>query len=117
MVTIPDNGAANRRLTAHAKNIRSPTAAASQKLTEGNGMIRATHPYYSPDSALYDFYLFGYVKHCLRGRSFETAGELFSTNEVISMVVEKSTLDVVHLKWMQRLREYIATNGDYFEGT
>jgi hypothetical protein len=37
------------------------------------------------------------VKHCLRGQSFETAGELFSASEVIWMGIEKMTLDVVFL--------------------
>jgi hypothetical protein len=33
-------------------------------------MERATHPLYSPDLALCDFYPFGYVKHLLAGREF-----------------------------------------------
>jgi hypothetical protein len=28
-----------------------------------------------------DFYLFGYMKHCLRGQSFEAADEFFSALE------------------------------------
>jgi hypothetical protein len=74
---------------------------------EENEMIRASHPTrpYSPDLAPSGFYLFGYVKHCLRGHSFEAAGELFLASEVISMATEKLTLDVIFLEWMQRLRE------------
>jgi hypothetical protein len=84
---------------------------------EENGIGRATHPSYSPDLAPSDFHLFGYMKHCLRGQSFEAADEFFSASEVISMGSEKSTLDAVLLKWMERLRRNIATNGEYFEET
>jgi hypothetical protein len=65
---------------------------------EENRMIRASHPPYSLDLAPSDFYLFGYVKHCLRRQSFETAGEPFSASEVISMGIEKSTLDVAFVE-------------------
>jgi hypothetical protein len=48
---------------------------------EENGMARSTHPPYSPDLALSDFFLFGDMKHCLRGHSFEAADKLFSAIE------------------------------------
>jgi hypothetical protein len=58
-----------------------------------------------------DFCLFGYIKHCLRGQSFEAADDLFSVIENI----EQSISDAVFLKWMERLRRCIATNGEYLE--
>jgi hypothetical protein len=82
---------------------------------EENAMIRVAHPPYSPELAQSDFYLSGYVNRCLRGQSFEAAGELFSASEVISMCIDQSTLEVVFLEWMQRFRECITTNSDYFE--
>jgi hypothetical protein len=48
---------------------------------EENLMARAPHPLYSPDLTPSDFYLFGYMKHCLRGQSFEADDELFSAIE------------------------------------
>jgi hypothetical protein len=48
---------------------------------EENEMARASHPPHSPDLALSDFHLFGYMKHCLRGQSFDAADELFSAIE------------------------------------
>jgi histone-lysine N-methyltransferase SETMAR len=70
-------------LIVHADNARPHTAAAaaSQQFMEENEMARATHPPYSPDLAPSDFYLFGCMKHCLRGQSFEAADELFSAIE------------------------------------
>jgi hypothetical protein len=63
-------------------------------------MKSAPHPPYSPDLAPSDFYLFGYVKRCLAGLSFEDADQLLATVEGV-------------LEWMDRLRKCIATNGEY----
>jgi hypothetical protein len=35
------------------------------------GIKGLPHPLYSPDLALCDFWLFGYLKHCLEGRLFD----------------------------------------------
>jgi hypothetical protein len=75
MVDRPFGKARSRMLTA--------AAAVSQKCMEENGMMRAPHLPSLPDLAPSDFYLFGYVKHFLRGQSFETAGEFFPSSEVI----------------------------------
>jgi hypothetical protein len=83
-------GAASRRFMVHVDNARphARTAATSQKYMEENGMMKAPHPHYSPGLSPFEFCLFDYVKHCLRGRSFEAAGELFSARELISMGME-----------------------------
>jgi hypothetical protein len=57
------------------------------------------------------------MKHCLRRQSFKTVDELFSAMEAILRLIEKSTLDAVFLKWMERLEQCNATNGDCFEET
>jgi hypothetical protein len=51
-------------------------------------MKSAPHPPYSPDLAPLDFYLFGYVKKCLTGLSFEDAGQLLATVEGILEGIE-----------------------------
>jgi hypothetical protein len=73
------------------------------------------HPPYSPDLAALDFYLFGYVKRCLAGLSFEDADQLLEAVEGVLECIEKVTLQVVFLESMDRLRKYIATNGEYTE--
>jgi hypothetical protein len=73
----------------------------STGITEIHGRERddkSPRPPYLPDLARPYFFLFGYVKHGLRGQSFETPGELFSASEVIWMGLEKSTLHVVFLE-------------------
>jgi hypothetical protein len=66
----------------HTRSSGSGSGITSQQFKEENGMARAPHPssLYSPDLAPSDFYLFGYMKHCPRGQSFEADDELFSAD-------------------------------------
>jgi hypothetical protein len=73
------------------------------------------HPPCSPDLAPTDCYLFGYVKRCLSGLLFEDADQLLATVEGFLEGIEKVTLQVVFLGWMDRLRKCITTNGEYTE--
>jgi hypothetical protein len=52
-------------------------------------MKSAPHPPYSPDLAQSDFYLFGYVKECLTGLSFEDADQLLAAVEGTRKGIEK----------------------------
>jgi hypothetical protein len=70
-------GAAGGTLIVHADNTRRHTAAESQQFMEENMMVRAPYPPYSPDLTPSDFDLFGLIKHCLRGQSFEAFDALF----------------------------------------
>jgi exoribonuclease R len=99
--------------TTHA---RTHTTARSQEFMEENGLERVIHPSYLPDLALSDFYLFSHVKHCLRGQSSEMADELFLSIDAVLRGLEKYTLLAAFLDWVQRLRQSIEANGDYFEG-
>jgi hypothetical protein len=76
-------------------------------------MKSVPHLPYSADLAQSDFYLFGYVKKCLAGLSFEDTDQLLAAVEGIIECIEKMTLQEVFLEWMDRLRKYIATNGEY----
>jgi hypothetical protein len=78
-------------------------------------MKSGLHPPYSPDLAPSDFYLFGYVKRCLTGLSFEDADQLLAAVEGALEGIEKMTLQRVFLEWMDRLRKCIAANGEYTE--
>jgi hypothetical protein len=78
-------------------------------------MKSAPHPPYSPDLAPSNFYLFGYVKRCLAGLSFQDADQFPAAVEGILEGIGKVTLQAVFLEWMDRLRKFIATNGEYTE--
>jgi hypothetical protein len=56
------------------------------------------HPPYSPDIAPSDFHLFGYVKRCLAGLSFEDADQLLAAVEGVLEGIEKVTLQAVFLE-------------------
>jgi hypothetical protein len=78
-------------------------------------MKSVPHPPYSLDLAPPDFYLFGDVKRYLTGLSFEDADQLFAAVEGVPEGIDKVTLQAVFLEWMDRLKKYIATNGEYTE--
>jgi hypothetical protein len=78
-------------------------------------MKSAPHPPYLPDLAPSRFYFFGDVKRYLAGLSFEDADQPLATVEGVLESIEQMTLQVVFLKWMDRFRKCIATNGEYIE--
>jgi hypothetical protein len=63
-------------------------------------MKSAPHPPSSPDFAPSDFHLFGYVKRCLAGLSFEDADQLLAAVEDVLEGIETVTLQAVFLEWM-----------------
>jgi hypothetical protein len=78
-------------------------------------MKSVSHPPYSLDLASSDFYLFGYVERCLAGFSFEDVDQLLTAVEGVLERAEKATLQAVFLEWVDGLRKYIATNGEWSE--
>jgi histone-lysine N-methyltransferase SETMAR len=89
-------------LLVHADNARPHTAKSSTQYFNENRMKSVLHPPYSPDLAPSDFYLFGYVKRCLAGLSFEDAHQLLAAIEGVLHGIEKVTLQAVFLEWMGR---------------
>jgi histone-lysine N-methyltransferase SETMAR len=104
-----------RKLLVHADNARPHTAKLSTQYFNENQTKPAPHPLYSPDLAPSDFYLFGNVKRCLAGLSFEDADQLLAAVEDVLEGSEKVTLQAVFLEWMDRLRKCTAINGQYPE--
>jgi hypothetical protein len=91
-------GGATRRSVVHANNATPRTRVISTSFLEENGMNRVNYPPYSPDLALSDFCLFGFIKNRLNGTSFDEGGNLLSGLEAILVSIEKSTLDRVFLE-------------------
>jgi hypothetical protein len=67
-----------RKLLVHADNAPPHTAKLSTQYFNENRMKSALHPSHSPGLAPSDLYLFGYVKRCLAGVSFERADQLLA---------------------------------------
>jgi hypothetical protein len=70
-------------------------------------MKLAPHPPCYPDLAPSDFYLFGYVKRCLAGLSFEDADQVLAAGEGVPEGIEKVTLQAVFLEWTDRSKKCI----------
>jgi histone-lysine N-methyltransferase SETMAR len=78
-----------RKLLVHADNPRPHPAKFSTQYFNENPMKSVPHPPYSPDLAPSDFYLFGNVKRCLTGLSFEDADQLLAAVEGVREGIEK----------------------------
>jgi hypothetical protein len=83
---------------------------------EENGLENAVQSWHSSDLAPSDFCHFSHGKHCLRGQSFEIADEPCVPIDAVLRGIEKWTVPLAFLAWMQSLRQCIETNGDYFDG-
>jgi histone-lysine N-methyltransferase SETMAR len=78
-----------QKLLVHADNARPHTAKLSTQYFNENRMKSVPHPPCSPDLAPWYCYLFGYVKRCLAGPSFEETDQLFAVVEGILEDSEK----------------------------
>jgi histone-lysine N-methyltransferase SETMAR len=103
-----------RKLVAHADNARAHTTQKCRTFCEENGLRLAPHPPYSPDLAPSDFFLFGYVKACLKGMVFPSYEELLDAIGEVVTGIESETLTAVFEHWMERLKWMSKKNGDYY---
>jgi hypothetical protein len=108
----------------HADNARPHCAKTVALFFDHNSLRRASHPPYSPDMVLSDFWLFGYLKGVLQGSSFDERYEpdeldepddldeldefdefdesdelLFAIQEILSGI-DRKTFDAVFQEWM-----------------
>jgi hypothetical protein len=103
-----------RKLIAHADNARAHTDQKCRTFCEENGLPLAPHPPHSPDLALSDFFLFGYVKERLKGIVFPSYEELFNAIGEVVTGIESDTLTTVFEHWMERLKWVSKNNSDYY---
>jgi histone-lysine N-methyltransferase SETMAR len=78
-----------QRLLMHADNVRPHTAKLSTQYFNENRMRSVPDPPYSPDFAPSEFYLFGYVKRCFPGLSFEDANQFLAAVEGVLECIKK----------------------------
>jgi hypothetical protein len=101
------------KLFIHFDNARPHKAKSIQSLMTDEQLINIPQPPYSPDIAPSDFFLFGYIKTKLKGKSFNTAEELL---EEIKKIVAEITPEMrlsVFKAWMERLKRIIETGREY----
>jgi hypothetical protein len=79
-------------LATHRENVKG--------LHQSQSNETGTSSPYSPDLALSDFFLFGYVKEKLMGYRAETPSEIFVRIPVILAEIPRETLNAVFLEWI-----------------
>ena len=74
------------------------------------------HPPYSPDLAPADFFLFSKLKTTLKGRRFQTIGEIQENAIREYRAITESAFEEAFQQWKKRWERCIASRGNYFEG-
>ena len=74
---------------------------------------RLPHPAYSPDISPNDFFLYGYMKSRLVGRTHPDSSALFASIKEIFFDIQKSTWERVFMEWIDRLNRVIDCGGEY----
>jgi hypothetical protein len=106
-------GMAQQNLVIQADNARPHIAKVASDFCEENEITVAPHPLYSPDLALSDFYLFGFLKDRLKGSVYDEPDELLGAVAALLEDVERITLERVFRQWMKKLQACISENGEY----
>ena len=80
-----------------------------------SGFQRAPHPPYSPDLAPSDFFIFGYIKGKLGGRSFDKREDLYEEiSSILNSISEAERIKVFD-EWMHRCYWVHSHEGTYFD--
>ena len=90
-------------------------SAQTMRRIEENGFHLLDHPPYSPDLAPSDFYLFQHLKKHLRGKQYESAGDL---KEDVTVFLDHQPPDFyknAFLQLVQRWEKCVSANGSYVE--
>lgn len=104
-----------QRFIIHMDNAPVHKSKLTQDFISSNGLYMPKHPPYSPDISPCDFYLFGYLKNKIIGKTFGTKDELVSWIEEQISEIPKAQLKKVFEEWLERLQAVINMNGDYIE--
>ena len=99
----------------HLDNAPAHYATKAKKWLEEHNVTILKHPPYSPDLAPCDFWLLGYLKGMLKGKSFCTSKELQDDVKVVLLNLKAKIFRTVLNEWIRRLKECIARRGDYIE--
>jgi len=73
-------------------------------------------PPYSPDFAPADFFLFPKLKSSLKGRRFQTVGDIEETSTRDLRAIPQNTFQDALQNWKKRWELCINSGGEYFEG-
>jgi hypothetical protein len=83
--------------------------------TEELGFIVMRQPPYSPDPALCNFFLFGYLKQHLEGKHLTREGQgIAAVREIFDKMPLQMFQNVMN-DWQYRLRKWIQLGGEYLQ--
>jgi hypothetical protein len=74
------------------------------------------HPFYSPDLAPYDFWLFPKIKSALEGRTLHDTEDIQKDVMVALKAVPQKEFKKCFQQWQQSWAKCVATQGEYFKG-
>jgi hypothetical protein len=97
----------------HIDNAKPNNSRLSLRKIEEYGFIRVPQPLYSPDLASCDFFLSGYFKSQLEGKTFFDENSLKTEAERILREISITLLCFVMEDWVHRLNQCIESAGNY----
>jgi histone-lysine N-methyltransferase SETMAR len=92
------------RLNVHLDNYRIHFSKATEQFLIENQLLHVSHPPYSPDLALSDFWPFGHIKTGLAGRSFAEPKEFLGGVREFLEGIFAAELMAVFEGWVDRVR-------------
>jgi hypothetical protein len=100
----------------HHHNAPCHTAISVTECLAKNGIPVVPQPPYHPDLSPCEFFLFQKLKVYLKGRYFGTVENIEKTVTYQLKAISVSYFQRCYEEWKQRLRQCVASQGDYFEG-
>ncbi|GFS26806.1 transposase [Elysia marginata] len=104
----------SRTLLLHDNAGPHKARATTQSLRE-LGIQDLSHPTYSPDLAIYDFWLLTILKNRLAGQKFGRIQDLTKALNSEPRTIPEEDYQFVFRKWQIRLKRCIENHGEYFE--
>jgi hypothetical protein len=114
-ICAPHIGGDRRKLVIHPDNAWSHVSARAKQYMKEHSLRTGAHPFYSPDLAPRDFFLFAYGKRALQGSDFQTVEELLAAVVGILNAIPSETLIGTFHEWIRKLQTGIHTDGQYVE--
>ena len=102
-----------RGMTLHWDNARPHRSSEAVRAIREIRMLEMPHPPYSPDLSPCDFFLFGEIKHKLKGRSFRDSEDVLAAIKAETESITRETRERVFDEWVRRLWCVIESGGDY----
>jgi len=97
-------------------NAPSHTSVLTHQFLAKNKIAVMPHPPYSPDLALWDFFLFPKMKLKLKGRRFHTIDEIQAKSQRVLDTLTEKDFQEAFQKWRRRWDRCLHAGGNCFEG-